>query len=748
MKLAVEAGRLAYPRRPHSERAYASASSPIDGLIASAATQPAASGTRAGALNGAIRRRAARSGAAPPQEGARRGRRALQRGADRARPGAAARRPRFPARAPASTITRSRRSTRRGTSCRRRRRRPGVKGSSPASSGGVVAPYLQRQLTFNSLARRSPQPQRRRRARSAPRADAIVAVLREHLAALAEFQSRLMLLPAADHRRTSTPRTATSGGRRARAERSLSGLAENSPSGWSRSPRASSGTRRGPASHRRGARRPARDARRRPAGFMTLKRELERLERSRGTAGQRERLAGLPAPQRRRARRCLRASAGRLQVRRLRGSVPRIARGHPRAARVATCRSSTARPTCSTSAAAAASSSICSRRAASRARGIDLNHEMAEVCRARGLDVTEADAVSYLAALPGRIARRHLRRAGRRAPRSRTTCCSSSSSPLHKLRPGGRLVLETLNPACWVAFFESYIRDITHVWPLHPETLKYLVLASGFTSAAIEFRSPVPQQDRLQPDRRAGRRGRPRQRSGRGVQRQRGEAEFANLHVPRLRGHCRTVSGTGSRVSRALLLAGTILTALFLSVVTASLFRLAQVPSVLALAVVAVAVYAAVRPHDALVLVAAVVPMSTYVLSRWAYRRRLARSCGDGIRRGLRVARRAPTLRSTAARRRAVAGVCLCVPASHIAAGADDGRSVASRLDRLHRLNPATRLTRILRQWRRTISPGRGTPARGPVPVLASQLAPLPPMAVSHGGSPVRLRPRRRSQRR
>ena len=38
----------------------------------------------------------------------------------------------------------------------------------------------------------------------------------------------------------------------------------------------------------------------------------------------------------------------------------------------------------------------------------------------------------------------------------------------HKLRPGGRLVLETLNPSCWVAFFESYIRDITHVLAAAP----------------------------------------------------------------------------------------------------------------------------------------------------------------------------------------------------------------------------------------------------------------------------------------
>jgi len=59
-------------------------------------------------------------------------------------------------------------------------------------------------------------------------------------------------------------------------------------------------------------------------------------------------------------------------------------------------------------------------------------------------------------------------------------------------------VLETLNPACWTAFFDSFIRDITHVWPLHPDTLRYLVLASGFSSARIEWRSPVAPQDKLQ----------------------------------------------------------------------------------------------------------------------------------------------------------------------------------------------------------------------------------------------------------
>jgi SAM-dependent methyltransferase len=132
-----------------------------------------------------------------------------------------------------------------------------------------------------------------------------------------------------------------------------------------------------------------------------------------------------------------------------------------------------------------------------RARGIDLNHEMAELCRSRGLDVTEADAVGYLSGLPdeslgGIFAAQvveHLQPG---------YLLRFLELAFHKLRPGGRIVLETLNPACWVAFFDSYIRDITHAWPLHPETLKYLVLASGFTRADLEYRSPVAPEDRLQ----------------------------------------------------------------------------------------------------------------------------------------------------------------------------------------------------------------------------------------------------------
>lgn len=67
------------------------------------------------------------------------------------------------------------------------------------------------------------------------------------------------------------------------------------------------------------------------------------------------------------------------------------------------------------------------------------------------------------------------------------------------MRPGSRIVLETINPTCWTAFFESYIRDMTHVRPVHPETLQYLLTASGFQQVEIRYRSPLPQTERLQP---------------------------------------------------------------------------------------------------------------------------------------------------------------------------------------------------------------------------------------------------------
>ena len=132
-----------------------------------------------------------------------------------------------------------------------------------------------------------------------------------------------------------------------------------------------------------------------------------------------------------------------------------------------------------------------------RARGVDVNAKMVEECRARGLDASAGDALTYLDALEdgslgGLFAAQvveHLQ--PDYLVRLLDVAC-------RKLRPGARIVLETINPRCWFAFFDGYVRDITHVRPLHPDTLAYLLGASGFQRATVRYLTPYPEDGKLQ----------------------------------------------------------------------------------------------------------------------------------------------------------------------------------------------------------------------------------------------------------
>jgi 2-polyprenyl-3-methyl-5-hydroxy-6-metoxy-1,4-benzoquinol methylase len=131
------------------------------------------------------------------------------------------------------------------------------------------------------------------------------------------------------------------------------------------------------------------------------------------------------------------------------------------------------------------------------ARGVDANAAMVEVCRARGLNVEQGDALEYLSR----------QKDGSIGGLSAVQVVEHFEPPYlgrfletayHKMRSGAPIVLETINPACWMAFFETYIRDLTHARPLHPDTLSYLVQAAGFSKVDVQFRQPVPEGDRLE----------------------------------------------------------------------------------------------------------------------------------------------------------------------------------------------------------------------------------------------------------
>ena len=130
-------------------------------------------------------------------------------------------------------------------------------------------------------------------------------------------------------------------------------------------------------------------------------------------------------------------------------------------------------------------------------RGVELNARAAAAAREAGLDVVESDLASFLRGQPAgslggvfaaqvveHLTPAVLQEALREAHRA--------------LRPGGALVLETVNPRSVTGFLEVYLRDLTHRTPLHPETLSFLAAAAGFTDVRVEPRSPVSAADRLQ----------------------------------------------------------------------------------------------------------------------------------------------------------------------------------------------------------------------------------------------------------
>lgn len=130
------------------------------------------------------------------------------------------------------------------------------------------------------------------------------------------------------------------------------------------------------------------------------------------------------------------------------------------------------------------------------ARGVDVSPAMVAICRGRGLDASLGDALAFVRQQPdgsagGLIA---IQVVEHFTPPYLTRFLEAA---YHALRPGAPIVLETINPNCWMAFFETYIRDLTHKQPLHPETLRHLVQTCGFSSVDVTFRAPVSEDDRL-----------------------------------------------------------------------------------------------------------------------------------------------------------------------------------------------------------------------------------------------------------
>jgi 2-polyprenyl-3-methyl-5-hydroxy-6-metoxy-1,4-benzoquinol methylase len=131
------------------------------------------------------------------------------------------------------------------------------------------------------------------------------------------------------------------------------------------------------------------------------------------------------------------------------------------------------------------------------ARGIEVDPELIAEARTQGLDVDAGRAVEYLESLPdaslGGIVMiqviEHL------SPQHVIDVVRLAAE---KVRPGGRVVMETVNPTSLYTYAHAFWVDPDHVRPVHPNYLGFLFTEAGFASVERVYRSPVPEDESLE----------------------------------------------------------------------------------------------------------------------------------------------------------------------------------------------------------------------------------------------------------
>jgi len=131
------------------------------------------------------------------------------------------------------------------------------------------------------------------------------------------------------------------------------------------------------------------------------------------------------------------------------------------------------------------------------ARGIESVPALVESARSRGLTADVGRAVEYLrelddASLGGLVMIQVI----------------EHLSPQHvidvvrlageKVRPGGRVIVETVNPTSLYTYAHAFWVDPDHVRPVHPAYLGFLFAEAGFASVERVDRSPVPADESLE----------------------------------------------------------------------------------------------------------------------------------------------------------------------------------------------------------------------------------------------------------
>lgn len=125
-----------------------------------------------------------------------------------------------------------------------------------------------------------------------------------------------------------------------------------------------------------------------------------------------------------------------------------------------------------------------------KGRGVESNASAVAVCEAKGVDVVRGDLIQFLKdTAAGSVGGVFAAQVAEHLPPPVLQALLVESHRV--LKPGGLLILETVNPRSVTGLLEVFNRDLTHEKPLHPETLAFLATAAGFSDVRVEMLTPV-----------------------------------------------------------------------------------------------------------------------------------------------------------------------------------------------------------------------------------------------------------------
>lgn len=132
------------------------------------------------------------------------------------------------------------------------------------------------------------------------------------------------------------------------------------------------------------------------------------------------------------------------------------------------------------------------------AYGIDLNEDMIQVCREKGFDVRQTDALAHLRSLPPEsLGGVFMAQFIEHLPAS--AIVDAARLAFDKLRPGSHLAMETQNPLSMVVSARNFYTDMSHIRPVHPEAARFMLQMVGFQQVELKFLAPFSPDEQFKP---------------------------------------------------------------------------------------------------------------------------------------------------------------------------------------------------------------------------------------------------------